>query len=1184
MEKMEKMKHAKVIRRIASLLVLLSFPILLGAQEQSVTLQIRDMKVEQAILKLRKTSGYKFLFNHEEVKNAGDKTIEMKNRPLSEVMDALLANTNLTYRIEKDIVVIMPKKKVPAKMQKVKINGLVTDKDKNALPGVAIINSSTGWGTTTDIDGNFILEVPNDAHTVLSFSMLGMKPQEIMLGNRRTFNIVMEENSVQLGDVVVTGYQTISKERSAGAFSVISGNEISDKTGLTGNIIESMEGLTTGLSVNFGEGQDKFLIRGITSINSTRSPLYVVDGVPMSAESFEKMINSNDIEKVTFLKDATAASIWGAQAANGVMVVTTKEGSNTDKKIHISYNGSYTYKGKPDYDYMQYMPSDMFIKSAKEIFNPDFYTWNSVTTTSNGITGSLPIVYPHEMIMYKQLNGEISSADADKALSQLASQNNREQIEDNFLTGAFFTKHSLSFRGGGEKYNFYGSFGYEHDATSNRDKSNDYQLNLKQNLKLTKWLSFDLGINLALSDNKYAISPYNTNLNTIFPYMMFKDANGNALSHADLIYYEPNRLEYEQKSGKSLNYVPLTDNKEGFNQSLGYDARVNLGIQVKLLKGLSYDGRFQYQRGNNKKETFYAQDSYRVRQELVSLATVDKTTGSPVFYLPTTGGYYQTTNNNTTNWTIRNQLMFDRIFDKINSQITALVGMEVRSDKVNIQNTNLRGYNPQTMTYTSYDELTLQTTGVKNPIIPTTSSSAKLSNRTNSFSETEMRFVSAYANAAYTWRSKYSLNASIRVDQSNLFGSDPSVQFKPIWAVGGAWSLGQEEFMKQADFLNRLNLRFSYGLGGNSPDPGLGGPYDILYPINNSLFSSLGQGYVVITPANDKLTWEKTSIINAGVDFAMFNHRLSGSVDVYFKNTTNLLGDIALHPSTGWGKALANFGSMKNSGFELSLNSHNIKGREFNWLTDFTLTYNKNKVTELYIEDGQSPSSLIKKNFVAGYAAQSLFAYQWAGLDNMGDPQVYDEKGNKVKLSKDMTDIAALRNMGSMQPLWYGGLTNTFSYKDFTLSFMFIYNLGHKMRNDLNSFWSGRLTSNIHKDFDNRWREEGDELKTNVPSYVSNGKESVTRREYDFYQYADINVLNASYIKLRDLSLSYSLPKHICSKFASESIRVRLQAANLFYIAANKEGIDPEAQNLRYGRRTTHYGPSYSVGLTINFK
>ena len=1181
---MDKMKWASAAQRVVMLVVVLSFSAWVWAQERNVTLQIKDMRVEQALMELRKTSGYKFLFNHEEVADAGRKTLDLKKRPMSEVLNALLENTGLTYRIEKNVVVIIPVKKAQVKQEKRKVTGTVTDRDGSPLPGVAVMHLATRTGTTTDIDGHFALEVPDDTRAILQVSMLGMKSQEVMLGKRKEVNVVMEEDSKLLNDVVVTGYQTISKERSAGAFSVISGNEVSDKANLRGNIMESLEGMTTGLSVNYGEGQEKFLIRGVTSINSTRSPLYVVDGIPMSSDSFEKMINSNDIDKVTFLKDATAASIWGAQAANGVVVVTTKEGSDTDRKVKFSYNGSYTYKGKPRYSYMDYMSSEMFMKTAEEIFDPEYYTWSSVTSTSNGTSGTLPVVYPHEQVMYDRLNNVLSASEADKALQQLAALNNQKQIEDNFYTPAYFTKHSLSFRGGKEKYKFYGSFGYEHDTSYSRDKSNEYQLNLKQNFELTKWLHADLGVNLALNDDKEAMLPYKTNLNSVLPYMMFTDGTGNPLSHASLLYYEPNRLDYEQKSGKSLDYVPLTDGKDGFNKTSGYDARVNLGIRADLLKGLSYDGRFHYQRGNMKNELFYGQNSYRVREELVSLATIDSKTGAPVFALPTTGGYYQTSNTNTTDWTVRNQLTFDRMFEKLESQITVLVGMEVRSDKVNNQITTLRGYNPQTMTYSSYDEKTLASVGVKNPIIPTTSGTAYLSGKGNSFSETEKRYVSMYANGAYTYQSRYSLNASVRVDRSNLFGSDHNVQFKPIWSVGAAWSLGQEAFMKQCDFLNRLNLRVSYGLGGNSPDPGLGGPYDILNPVNSSVFSSLGQGYVVVTPANDKLVWEKTRIFNFGVDFAVLNHRLSGSLDVYFKNTTDLLGDVALHPSTGWVTALSNFGSMRNNGFELSLNSQNIRGRDFNWYTDFTLTYNKNKVTELYVEDGNAPSSLIYKNFVAGYAAQILFAYRWAGLDGMGDPQVFDENGNKVKLSKDLTDVNALRCMGSMQPLWYGGLTNTFTYKDFGLSFMFVYNLGHKMRNDVNSFWNGRLGSNIHKDFDKRWRNEGDEHITDIPSYVSNTKESVTRREVDFYRYADINVLDASYIKLRDLSLSYSLPKSVCDKFASDHVKLRLQVSNLFYWVANGEGIDPESQNFRYGRRITQFGPSYSIGLTIDLK
>lgn len=1178
---MKKNRKTRRARGTWLVFLFLLFPALSWAQEKMVSLRIKDVSVEQAIQQLRETTEYKFLFNHEEIINAGKKTLDLKDVPLTKVMDSLLQGTGLTYRIEKDVVVIVPIRKKGGSVKKITISGSVLDETQQPLPGVAVVYSSTHQGTATGGDGKFSLEIPDDEHGVLVFSMLGMKKKEVIVGKKRVFNIILEEDLVQLGDVIVTGYQTISKERSAGSFSVVDGNDVANKAGLSGNIIESMEGLTTGLSVNFGDGQEKYLIRGTTSINSTQSPLFVLDGVPISSSSFEELVNSNDIESITFLKDATAASIWGAQAANGVVVVTTKQGKNTDKKIKISYSGSYTYKGLPDYDYMQYMSSRMFIKNAKEIFSPEFYTWNSITTTSNGIGGNIPIVYPHEQIMYNQ---DLSDSQRDEALQQLASRNNRKQVEKYFMTPAFFTTHSLSFSGGGEKHRYYGSLGYEHNTSSSKDVTDKYQLNLKQDFTFTEWLQMDLGINMAILDVDNAIAPYMTDLNSIFPYQMFADKDGNPLSHADLLYYEPDRLEFERKSQKDLNFIPLTDNKDGFNTAFNFNARVNAGISIKLYRGLSYNGRFQYQRGNNETEVFYDQNSQRVKEELIKYSSFDEKTGTPVYYLPNTGGYYNTTHVTTTDWTIRNQLAFDRVFENSDSQVTALFGMEVRSNKTRNQSTIRRGYNPQTMISGSYDELWLSVTGVANPIYPSSSGNSKLSGMGVRFSEVEKRFVSVYANAAYTWRGKYSLNGSIRVDQSNLFGSDPSVQFKPIWSVGGAWSLGQEEFMQKVDMLNRLNVRLSYGLGGNSPDPGLGGPYDILYPVTNNAFASLGQGYVVITPANDKLTWEKTRIINVGVDFALFNQRLAGSIDVYSKKTTDLLGQVPLHPATGWEKSLANLGTMKNSGFELSLNSLNINGKGLKWRTDFTLTYNKNKITKLYVNDGLSANSIITKNFVEGYAAQTLFAYRWAGLDELGDPQVYNEKGEKVKLSKDIQDVKAVKAAGTMQPLWYGGLTNVLTYNNFEVSFMFVYNLGHKMRNDKNTFYSGRLTGNIHKDFDKRWRQEGDEKYTNIPSYVANGKESVVRREIDFYNYADVNIENASYVKLRDLSFSYALPRQICDKLAADNIKVRFQMANLFYFAANKQGIDPEAFNLKYGRRTTAYGPSYSVGLTVNFK
>ena len=1013
------------------------------------------------------------------------------------------------------------------------------------------------------------------------FSMLGMKRQEIMLGKQRSLKIILEEESLQLGDVVVTGYQTLSKERSAGSFSIVSGGEIKDRVGLNGSVLESMEGLTPGLSVSFSDGQDKYLIRGMTSINAERSPLFVVDGVPMSSDNFENMVNSNDIENITFLKDATAASIWGAQAANGVVVITTKRGKDTDRKIKISYDGSYTYTGLPDFGYMEYMSSEMLIKNAKEIFDPEFYTWNSVTTTSNGISGYLPVVYPHEYPMYKHLNGEYSPAQRDTELNKLASQNNRSQIEDLFMQPAFFTNHSLSFMGGGGVHRYYGSLGYNNNQTENKVRTNKYMLNLKQDFDFTSWLKMDLTVNLAMSDTKYK-SMY-TPADNILPYMMFRDEQGNALSHAVLNFYEPDRVNYEQLSGKSLDFVPVEDNKEGFNKSTTLNARINAGINIKLWQGLSYDGRFQYQRNQGKSEVFVDQNAYEVRRELVEFSQAATSPGgAPTCYLPETGGHYTHTNTLGVDWTVRNQLMFDQGFNDNMSQITALAGMEIRSSKNNTNRAFSRGYDPQTMTYIAYDELTLTKDGVKNPILKnSTTATNQLTKRHFNDSESEYRFVSLYANAAYTYHSRYTLNASIRVDQSNLFGSDPSAQYRPVWAVGAAWTPTQENFLRDAGWLNRWVLRFSYGLGGNSPAPGKGGPYDVLLASNNSAYP--GMGYNVVTPANDKLTWEKTRTVNIGTDFAMFGNRLSGGIDVYLKKTTDLLGNVPVNPVTGWVSAYANLGTMTNKGFEVNLNSHNIQG-DFNWYTNLTLTHNKNKIEELKVENGLSPSGMIFESYVEGYAAGSLFAYRWAGLDNMGDPQVFDENGHKVKLSKDLTDIGCMRYMGTAQPAWYGGLTNTFNYKGLELSFMLVYNFGHKLRNDVNQWYSGRITSNLHKDFDKRWRKEGDENVTDIPSYVANTKESVARRELYFYRFSDKQVLNAAYVKLRNLSLSYALPKRICDRLSADRIKVRLQASNLFCIAANKKGIDPESFNLKYGNRTSHYGPSYSVGLSIDFK
>jgi hypothetical protein len=235
----------------------------------------------------------------------------------------------------------------------------------------------------------------------------------------------------------------------------------------------------------------------------------------------------------------------------------------------------------------------------------------------------------------------------------------------------------------------------------------------------------------------------------------------------------------------------------------------------------------------------------------------------------------------------------------------------------------------------------------------------------------------------------------------------------------------------------------------------------------------------------------------------------------------------------------------------------------------------------LKVENAYNASNMPEANYIEGHAANTLFAYQWAGLSSKGLPQAYSSDGTTVTQSSNIANINSLKDCGSTTPKWFGSLSNSFRYQDFELSFMFVYNLGYKMRNDVNRFHYGRITENLHKDFDKRWRQAGDEKTTDVPAYSSAYDSSC---DYYLYRYADINVLNASFVKLRDLSLIYSLPRMLCDKLCCDNIRVRLSAGNLFMIRANKEGIDPEAFSLKSGLRSDRYKPSFSAGVTINFK
>ena len=771
-------------------------------------------------------------------------------------------------------------------------------------------------------------------------------------------------------------------------------------------------------------------------------------------------------------------------------------------------------------------------------------------------------------------------AERDEALKALSGVNGRKEYEKYFMSNAYLMNHSVSFSGGSDKNSFYVSIENQRTQGTNRNTEDEYRLFFRDGLQLTRWMELDLSAHLFYSNEKsYLMSHELTDL----PYMSYYDKDGKELSLSNYIMSDAYRNSIEGITGIDLNYYPVSDFLSNPVTSKILGANANAGLTLHFTDWLNYEGRFQYSLTKSSGESYLNASGFGVRIE-----RAQGTDMSGTQYLPSSGGHYTFSATDMSSYTVRNQLNLDKSLGKDDAhRITGVAGFELSSRKTGGNSMFLRGYDMQTMEHIFYDEYTLNRTGVKNPALPSFASSSTNTFEPNQYNQTEMeyRFVSMYANAAYTLKDKYSLNASVRVDQSNLFGSDPSVQFKPIWSTGFIWNAAKEEFMSRTSgWLNRLNLRASFGYAGNSPDPGQGGPYNILSSVSNANYSRFGLGYVVVTPANDKLSWEKTRIINFGIDWAVLRNRLSGSFDVYDKYTTNLLGNAPVDPTTGFTTVLSNIGSMSNKGVELSLNSTNIVADEFEWTTDFNITYNKNKLLEMYVEPPKSPYAMITYDYWEGYPYGTVFAYKWAGLDPAdGMPRVYDSSGNIVRSVTDVDTIEAVPFAGTTIPPVYGSLNNDFRWGSWDLSVSFIYNLGHVMRNDANTTFSYRLDRNLHNDFSKRWKQPGDEAFTNVPAYYSLKNTSINETDVTFlYKYSDVNVLTASYIKLREVSLGYRLPVSACKALHVQHASARLQASNLWTIAFNKEGIDPEAFYFS-GARSDRFYPLVSASLNIEF-
>lgn len=1161
-----------LIMRLTILLLLVSlFQISASTMAQNVTLSKRNASLKSIFADIKKQTGYIFLYSSTEVNKANPVTVNLKNSSLENALEKILEGQQLGYAI-KDKTIVIKQEFIPSLLNRVagiflKINvvGRVLDENSRSLPGALIKVKGTDQQTLTNESGEFSLKNV-DENATLIISYLGYNTEEVKaseVGIKKPVSLKVSENKLQEVAVVNTGYQTIAKERSAGSFSKPDMATVMNRTSDL-NILNRLDGLIPGFTINPTPGRDTYQIRGLSTLNGDRSPLFVVDGVPYDINMVTN-INPYDVADVTVLKDATASSIWGARAANGVIAITTKKGMSNGK-VNIEYRTFVKFNSTPDLKYIRNLNSQQFIQAAKEIFDPVNAPWDII---SNPFQSNSVGIAPHEQILYDQARNLISAEEADRRLAVLSSTDNSKQMKDLFYRTGMLSNHYLSINGGTDKYSIFSSLSYSSDKNNTPGQGSDtYKVNVRQDYKVNKSLNLFLITDLTGNQSKQS------NLiqadNGFLPYQLFRDANGKNIDMPWLFRTDSLRNVYEKAGGVSLNYNPLDEANHGSTKSDFLSARINTGFTLKLIEGLDLQGTYGLTRGFNQSTRFLSQDNYDVRSEVLNFAVPGGSTGIN-YYFPRTGGYLYDNKSNQLNWTVRNQLSYNKNWNNLKHQLTIIAGQEIQSQSNQTSFALTRGFDPQLLTAQPIDYKTLQSKAIQNPVLPMYGDASYYFLDNFNKGELVTRFRSFYANAGYTFNQKYTINSSWRIDKSNLFGKDKSAQDKPVWSAGLAWQLGKEDFFKVPAF-NRLNLRATYGITGNSPIPGSSSSFDIISVGNFNGFPG-NQSFSISVPANNSLSWEETKNLNFGLDFGLLDGRISGAVDYYNKKTENMLGLMQTNPFTGYNTINGNFGSMLNRGVELSLQTLNVKSNNFSWTTNFNFAYNHNKILSLTAETPPTGFDLVTFNrYVQGYSAYSFFAYNFVGLDGMGDPLIRLADGSVTKTPNVATSSDVLYS-GTYQPKFAGGFGNVFTYKQVSLSANMVYNLGHVMLADVNETYydyrltpySGSLTSgNINEDFTKRWKVPGNEETTNIPSWVGDQSTNVSRRDVTYYTRGQLNVLDASYVKLRDLTLAYRLPEFLTKKIRANDISFNVQLSNVLLWKANKRGIDPEFQTESY--------------------
>ena len=1021
------------------------------------------------------------------------------------------------------------------------ITGKVIDA-MGEIPGVSVVVKGTTNGTTTDLDGKFTLGnvKPTD---ILQFSFIGYKTQEIKVGNQKTFNITLVEDAQALEEVVVVGYQEVRKKDLTGSVSKVNMSDLL-KTPAS-SFDQTLGGRIAGVNVSSGEGAPgstmNIVIRGNNSLTQDNSPLYIIDGFPVEDPAVASSINPNDIESTDILEDASATAIYGARGANGVVIITTKQGKVG--KPQISYDGSFgvsTVSKKLDM-----MNAYEFVKLQNEI--------DPTKTAEN---------------YFKLYNGHQWTLDDYRNIAQ-------NNYQDEIFRAAWQQSHNVRLAGGSEGVRYNASLSY-YDQDGILLESNYKRMQARMNTMVKRGkLTMNLNTNYSRSiktGSSPSESSYSGMNNLFYSVWGYRPVNYPDRSLDDLLN---NVMDDDLDATNDYRFNPILDLKNAYRKYYTNNLQINGYVEYEFIKGLKLKVSGGYTYDNRQSDTF---------------------NGSKTRY----GGPTST--------------------DKVNAEIMRQQRLTWLNENILTYQTNFNNKHflntmlGVTLQNSDYEYYSFRTKQIPNESLGMAGMSQGTFDKSTSL-KSSWSMLSYLARINYNYKSKYYATASFRADGSSKFSKKNRYGYFPSGSL--AWSFSEEEFMKDyKKWLSSGKLRLSWGLTGNNRI----GEYDYLAlldmikshattSMNNTVYPFDGNnanvGVAPISLPNEDLKWETTEQWNLGLDLGFFDERISFTADLYRKTTRDLLLDATLPYSSGYLTAMKNIGKVRNDGIELTLNTVNIDNKDFKWSSNFNISFNKNKVLEL----AENQTSLLstatfdqnfnsQPNYIAkiGQPMGMIYGYIYEGTYKYDD---FDKSGSSYTLKGNIPHYVSESNtqpgmpkykdlngdgiidtndrtmIGRGLPIHTGGFTNNFEYKGFDLSVFFQWSYGNDVLNANRLFFDSGFQKkrelNQYASYTNRWTPENP--NSDIPAATNSSSNLVISSRV---------VEDASFLRLKTVTLGYTVPKTFLKKYKIDNARLYVAAQNLWTITGYS-GYDPEV-SIRSGGLTPGLDfSSYPRALSVSF-